>query len=112
MSIHLSPKHNRGRTMKFEVTVKMQELRELYGGICQKCGSSKNLQFAHIKPTSLLGYGRGMKNRYYDIKNNKSCYALLCYQCHRRFDKLNDMWKNKNPSKTYKHSFEEFLNDF
>ena len=69
------------------IAVKMKELREEFGGSCQNCGSKQNLEFAHIKPTELSGWGRGRKERYYDIKNNKDSYKLLCKSCHKELDK-------------------------
>ena len=65
-------------------------LREEFGGFCQNCGKRNykdNLEFAHIKPTDLNGRGRGRKERYYDIKNNKDHYKLLCKSCHKELDK-------------------------
>jgi 5-methylcytosine-specific restriction endonuclease McrA len=64
-----------------------KNLVEEFGGSCQECGSTKKLEFAHIKPTNLSGWGRGRKERYYDVKNNKDCYKLLCKKCHKELDK-------------------------
>ena len=64
-----------------------EKLRQECGGSCQKCGSNQKLEFAHIKPTDLSGRGRGRKERYYDIKNNKDHYRLLCMSCHKELDK-------------------------
>ena len=65
-----------------------KKLREEFGGACQKCGSKQDLEFAHIKPTNLSGWGRGRKERYYDIKKFKDHYQLLCKSCHKEFDKI------------------------
>lgn len=71
----------------------IKELRRrllLYrGGRCQGVGCSceKNLEFAHLKPTSVVGRGRGRSDRYLDIKRNPDAYILLCRDCHRRFDR-------------------------
>ena len=69
------------------VAVAMMDLRKEFGGCCSTCGSKQNLEFAHIKPTGLKGWGRGRKERYYDIMNNKDSYKLLCKTCHKEFDK-------------------------
>lgn len=65
---------------------KFNDLRKEFGGCCQKCGSKMNLEFAHVRPTGLKSKGRGKKKRYYDIKNNKECYILLCKDCHLDLD--------------------------
>lgn len=64
-----------------------KKLRDEFDSSCQKCGSKQNLEFAHIKPTDLSGWGRGRKERYYDIKNNKDHYVLVCKSCHKELDK-------------------------
>lgn len=67
---------------------KFDELRLEFNGVCWKsgCGSTENLQFAHTVKTNLKGSGRGKKKRYYDIKNNKYCYALFCIIHHKEYD--------------------------
>lgn len=64
------------------------QLRLKYGGKCQwqNCNQTKNLEFAHTKPTKLKGKGRGRKERYYDIKNNPTSYILLCKYHHKILD--------------------------
>ncbi len=98
--------------MAKSITEKMKDLRESFGNKCNICGSKNNLQFAHIKVTSVLGNGRGMKKRYYDIVKNRDSYVLLCEKCHYKFDRKNHMWKNKNTNREYKYSFERFKNEF
>lgn len=67
---------------------KFKALRKARGGRCLDCGSGKDLEFAHIKETTLSGRNsRGRKERYYDIKNNPQCYVLLCEPCHGTRDK-------------------------
>jgi hypothetical protein len=71
-------------------TRERQILVEKLGGKCVFCGSTYNLQFAHIKPTSLKGRGRGRKERFRDIRQNIDCYALMCggsFGCHKSYDK-------------------------
>ena len=68
------------------------ELKNRFGGKCLNCGSTMNLQFAHIKDTCLNGKGRGRKERYYDIIKNPESYVLLCggidcaSGCHQQYD--------------------------
>jgi hypothetical protein len=68
---------------------RMTELRMAWGGCCEHvgCDSTERLQFAHVEPTTLSGKaGRGSRVRMYDIVWHPWCYALLCYECHRRYD--------------------------
>lgn len=73
-------------------TKRMEALRASYGNQCAECGSSSSLEFAHIKPTPLSGAngnkgrGRGMPQRYHDIKKHPDCYELLCPACHSKKD--------------------------
>lgn len=55
-----------------------KKLIKQFGGKCIICGSIKNLEFAHLKPTKLKGIGRGRKERYYDVLKNPDCYVLTC----------------------------------
>lgn len=65
---------------------RLDALRAQFGGRCVDCGTRKRLEFAHIKPTGLMGRGRGMPDRYHDIKRNPDCYVLRCRPCHRAWD--------------------------
>ena len=76
---------NENRSTK--IGMKFQELKKEFGNRCEFCGSENDLQFAHIVPTKLRGMGRGKKNRYYDIRNHKTDYLLLCKDCHYKFDR-------------------------
>jgi hypothetical protein len=64
----------------------MDRLREWFGGRCVDCGSTRRLEFAHVKPTGLCSRGRGKADRYHDIRKNPDCYALRCRRCHRSWD--------------------------
>ena len=64
------------------------EQKRRFGGKCEKCGSTENLEFAHIAKTPLKGKGRGSMHRYYDIKNHPMSYALMCHRCHEQEDIL------------------------
>lgn len=70
------------------IKTKRAELLEEFGGSCRICGTSKELQFAHLTPTDLKGWGRGRKERYYDVKNNPDSYTLLCEPCHKQLDRI------------------------
>ena len=70
-----------------------QKLRDEFGGCCQKCKDTENLEFAHVLDNEFNGRGRGRKERYYNIKNNKQDYILLCESCHSEFDKQSDLLK-------------------
>lgn len=70
---------------------KMEQLRWDWGGDCvwsngTICGGP--LEFAHLpgKETGLEGKGRGMPQRYHDIKKHPDCYVLLCREHHTELD--------------------------
>ena len=67
-----------------------KKLIERFGGKCQNpnCGSTSELQFAHVEPTelSVIRRGRGRKERLSDISKRPECFAFLCEGCHRAFD--------------------------
>lgn len=64
-----------------------KRLLEEWGGECLFCGSKENLQFAHLKETSVKGWGRGRKERIYDVIHNPDSYVLLCCKNHKELDK-------------------------
>ncbi len=70
---------------------KMDELREAWGGACAFSAGECDgpLEFAHLpgKPTSLEGQGRGLPNRYHDIKRNPESYVLVCRAHHTELDR-------------------------
>lgn len=63
-------------------------LENQFGGVCQElgCTQTQRLHFAHLKPTSLNGRGRGRKERYFDIKKHPKHYLLLCKRHHKEMD--------------------------
>lgn len=65
---------------------KFNELKKAYGNKCMKCGSTDNLQFAHVKHNGFNGMGRGKSHRYYNIVKNLDCYRLWCKKCHDEYD--------------------------
>lgn len=58
------------------------------GGACEglegepRCGSTEELEFAHVKPTKLNGRGRGFNHRVKDVRSHPEAYRLLCKACH------------------------------
>jgi 5-methylcytosine-specific restriction endonuclease McrA len=68
--------------------IRRGELMSRFGGKCSNCGSTEELQFAHIRETKLNGRGRGRKERLYDIIKNPLSYRLLCKKCHEMFDEM------------------------
>lgn len=73
---------------------RMRGLRREWGGRCVECGAPRHLEFAHLpgKPTGLSGRGRGMPNRYHDVRRNPESYVLLCRACHMRLDGRRWRW--------------------
>jgi len=65
------------------------ELIDEFGGACQDCGKTYDLEFAHTCPTGLKGKSRGKSRRLFDVMNNRDCYRLLCVECHDSFDGMN-----------------------
>lgn len=66
----------------------MSRLRAERGNRCQlqkspRCLKDYGLEFAHVKPTGVIGRGRGLSRRYLDIKQNPDCYVLACRACHK-----------------------------
>jgi len=65
---------------------KWVKLIEEFGGVCQSCAGTEELEFAHVKPTGLKGNGRGKFHRYYDVLRHRRSYILLCMTCHDELD--------------------------
>jgi len=63
-----------------------RKIKKVKMGNCEGCGLFCKREFAHKEPTGLSGNGRGRKERYYDWKNNKDKYHLLCKMCHEMYD--------------------------
>ena len=61
-------------------------LIEAYGGKCEACPETCDLEFAHIKPTKCKGMGRGKYRRLRDILAHPKSYRLLCMTCHDLMD--------------------------
>lgn len=81
-----------GNRVNIWIVKKFKKLRALFGDKCVYCGSTENLQFAHIKKTKLSGTdGRGRKERYYDIRNNPKSYVLACKKCHEDLDRNSNL---------------------
>lgn len=71
---------------KTDVAREMKKLRLIFGGHCIVCGGKKQLEFAHLEPTDVVGKGRGSKHRMLDIKRHMDKYELLCKNCHKLKD--------------------------
>jgi hypothetical protein len=62
------------------------------GGACEglpgqsRCGSTDELEFAHVAPTGLNGRGRGYNDRTQDVRRHPEAYRLLCSSCHWKLD--------------------------
>lgn len=71
------------------IAVQFYALRESFGGKCSAygCDAISGLEFAHLEETPLSGWGRGRKERYYDIINHRESYRLMCDHHHRLYDK-------------------------
>ena len=63
-----------------------KRLIEEFGGKCEECPATSKLEFAHKEPTELSGWGRGRKERVYDVIKNPEKYRLLCKGCHKEYD--------------------------
>lgn len=84
--------------MAYDYTAAFERLRAAWGGRCVRCGRPNRrvrvgrgfkpfLEFAHLRPIGCEGMGRGMPQRYHSVKNNPGSYVLLCWPCHRAFDR-------------------------
>lgn len=58
----------------------------LLGGCCHDCGSTVQLELAHVRHTDINGRSRGSFYRARDAMKNPGAYTLLCRPCHRKFD--------------------------
>lgn len=64
------------------------EQRIDFGFCCVWCGDFNGVEFAHLEHTGVSGIGRGRWRRYYDVRNNRDKFMLMCYDCHREFDRF------------------------
>ena len=75
------------------------ELIKRFGGQCwfEECmeDDPDKLEFIHIKATKVMGRGRGRKERYYDVKKNPHCYALMCKYHHDQWDEYIKSFKSR-----------------
>lgn len=60
---------------------------KLKGRSCVFC-QKRAEHMAHVCPTKVKGEGRGMARRYRDVLKNPACYAPMCPDCHKLFDKF------------------------
>lgn len=59
-----------------------QRLIEEFGGKCDMCEKTWDLEFAHVEPTNCVGKGRSKRKRLTDILQHRDAYKLLCETCH------------------------------
>ena len=81
-------KHNKVKRGKVEERKKL--LIEMLGGKCESCGTTKNLQFDHIDPTTK---SFSIAKKYMSpvvFEEIKKC-QLLCYECHLK--KTSEEWQ-------------------
>jgi hypothetical protein len=67
--------------------LKRLQLIQEFGGACQECGSTEDLEFAHRTMTGVQGLGRGRNARTLDVMRNPEAYMLICKRCHLRLDR-------------------------
>lgn len=60
----------------------------------ENCNSTKDLQFAHLRPTEIFGAGRGLNRRMKDILGHLDDYTLLCEKHHGILDGKNYIGSN------------------
>ena len=71
---------------------KRKKLIDQFGGHCEKCPSTENLEFAHkVGFRTKLGKSRGMGNRLKEVENNPEQFLLLCRQDHMKYDRENPL---------------------
>jgi len=92
----------RRRRRRGRYTKRFEQLRAEFGGRCslelEGCLKTQRLEFAHKRPTGIKNNGhrggRGMPQRFHDIKNNPSAYILVCRNCHAKIDDLDPKFHN------------------
>ena len=81
-------KHNKVKRGKVEERKKL--LIEMLGGKCKSCGTTKNLQFDHIDPTT-KSFSIAKKYRCPVVFEEIKKCQLLCYECHLK--KTSEEWQ-------------------
>jgi hypothetical protein len=61
---------------------------QAFGGKCSNptCGSTVQLEFAHLRGTDLRGMSRGSYERVADVIRHPDHYMLFCHECHLEYD--------------------------
>jgi len=72
---------DRDACRRYRQRLKARSLAQI-GQRCSCCGTRKNIERAHRRPTALHGEGRGSTHRYLDVLKNPGAYHALC----RRFN--------------------------
>ena len=73
------------KTQKNWCRTERAALKKEFGGKCEFCGATRNLEFAH-KRKSNLGSGRGCAKRVRMVQDYPSGFLLLCEKCHEEYD--------------------------
>ena len=81
-------KHNKVKRGKVEERKKL--LIEMLGGKCESCGTTKNLQFDHIDPTT-KSFSIAKKYMCPVVFEELKKCQLLCYECHLK--KTSEEWQ-------------------
>ena len=81
-------KHNKVKRGKVEKRKKL--LIEMLGGKCESCGTTKNLQFDHIDPTT-KSFSIAKKYMCPVVFEELKKCQLLCYECHLK--KTSEEWQ-------------------
>ena len=81
------PTRNALATRRYRAKL-LRRLQAWRAGPCEMCGASTSARtLAHLHPTSLRGRSRGVERRYADLIRHPACFARMCWDCHRPFDR-------------------------
>lgn len=62
-----------------------ERLVSMLGGQCVKCGSTENLQFDHVDPsTKSFNVSEGWARKWFLVVEEINKCQLLCFSCHRK----------------------------
>jgi len=88
------------RWHKYYRPKRLKLIRE-FGGHCtyDTCNSTSDLEFGHVRRTSLSGKGRGSYRRLMDVMKNFHAYKLMCRRCHRIYDIENHLIHIERPQR-------------
>ena len=53
-----------------------------------RCGPKRyRRELAHVRATDVVGRGRGLERRYFDVLRNPDAYVVACLPCHGYLDR-------------------------